>query len=372
MNVARRFLAAAAALLVVGCSGDAPQVPTTLLASSVASNISALAGTTATDIPTVTLNDATGRGIAGVWVHFTAIGGGKPVNDSSRTNASGLASSGGWILGTMAGTQTLIASAANLPSVTFTAQVGAGAVATLVRITPDPQSGVVNTAALNPPSVRALDQYGNPVAGVVVTFSTVNGAGTIVGAQKTTDANGVATADGWTLGTVAGQQLARATAAGVSLPATFSVNAVAAAPAKIAVVAGNDGNGVAGASLASFSTLPTVRITDAFDNPVAGVTVVFTPGPNSGTVTGGSVVTNEFGLATVVGWILGTAPIETLIATSPSIPGLQVVFTVTAQASQFNITVRYIGDLPSARQQLAVTRAVEKWRSVIISNSGTS
>ncbi len=48
------------------------------------------------------------------------------------------------------------------------------------------------------------------------------------------------------------------------------------------------------------------------------------------------------------------------------------MFTVTAQASQFNITVRYIGDLPSARQQLAVTRAVEKWRSVIISNSGTS
>ena len=372
MKLVQRIIAFAAALIVAGCSRDAPQVPTALQPSSVASNISAPAGTLATVIPTVTLNDANGRGIANVWVHFAAIGGGKVMNDSSKTNANGLASSGGWTLGTTAGTQTLVATAANLPPVTFTADVTAGAVTSLVRITPDPQTGTVNTVVANPPSVRALDQYENPVSGVVVTFSPINGAGTIAGAQKTTNANGVATADSWTLGTTAGQQLARATAAGVSVPATFSVSSTAAAPAKIAIVSGNDGNGVTGASLASFGALPSVRVTDAFNNAVAGITIVFTPGPNSGSVTGGTVVTNDFGLATVGTWTLGTAPTETLIATSPAIPGFQVVFTVMAAVTQFNIIVRYVGDLPSARQQLAVSRAVDKWRSVITSNSGTS
>ena len=367
----KNFFAVASALLLAACrGGDAPQVPTTLQASA-GSSIVASAGTLATVIPTVTLNDANGRGIANVYVHFVATGGGKPVNDSSKTNSSGLATSGGWTLGTGAGTQLLTATASGF-SVTFTAQVGAGAVSSLVRLTTDPQTGVVGTTVASPPSVRAVDQYGNPVAGVVVTFSVINNAGTITGSTKTTDVNGLATADAWIIGPVAGQQLARATATGVSVPAIFSVSSVAAAPAKIGLVSGNNGTGVTGASLASFATLPTVRVTDAFDNPIAGVTVVFTPGPNSGSVTGGTVVTNDGGLATVGGWTLGTAVSQTLIATSPAIPALQVFFTATASITQFNITVRYVGDLPSARQQLAVTRAVDKWRSIIVSNSGTS
>ena len=362
--------------VVAACSGgDAPQVPTALQASSV-NNISAPAGTLAVTVPTVTLTDAAGKGIAKVWVHFSVAGGGKVTNDSAQTNANGLASSGGWTLGTAAGTQTLTATASGLNPVVFNAQVSAGAVAALIRLTGDPQSAVVATAVQNPPSVRAVDQYGNPVAGVQVSFSTIVGAsagsaGTIAGATKTTDANGVATADSWTLGTLAGQQLARATASGVSVPATFSASALAGAPAKIAIVSGNNASGVVGASVA-ISLLPSVKVTDQFDNPVAGVSVTFTPGPNSGTVTGGVAITNDGGIATLASWTLGPAAAQTLTASLTVNPGVKATFAVSALLTQFSVQVRFVGTIPTAAQQAIVLRAVDKWRSVLISNSGTS
>ncbi|MEP6766090.1 MAG: Ig-like domain-containing protein [Gemmatimonadaceae bacterium] len=371
MKNVRRFFVLSVFFALAACSSDAPQVPTALSASSV-NNITAAAGTLTTTVPTVTLTDAGGKGIAKVWVHFSATGGGKPVNDSNQTNASGLATSGGWTLGTVAGVQTLTATASGLNPVIFNAQVTAGAVSALVRLTADPQAGVVNTNVPSAPSVRAVDQYGNPVAGVTVSFSPINAAGTIAGNTKTTDANGVATADSWTLGTVAGQQLSRATALGVSVPATFSANAVAGSPTKIVIVTGNNVAGVVGASLASFGSLPAVKVTDQFDNPVAGVSVTFTPGPNSGTVTGGTAITNDGGVATLASWTLGTVAAQTLTAALTANSAVKVTFSVSALLTQFNITLRYIGDPPSARQQLAVSRAVDKWRSVIVSNSGTS
>ncbi|MEP6778417.1 MAG: Ig-like domain-containing protein, partial [Gemmatimonadaceae bacterium] len=347
MKYVQRFFAVSALFALAACSGDAPQVPTALSASSV-NNISAAAGTFASIVPTVTLTDAGGKGIAKVWVHFSATGGGKPVNDSSLTNASGLATSGGWTLGTAAGTQTLTVTASGLTPVVFNAQVSAGAVSALVRLTADPQTGVVNTNVPNAPSVRAVDQYGNPVAGVTVSFSPINSAGTIAGNTKTTNADGVATADSWTLGTVAGQQLARATATGVSVPATFSATAVAGAPAKIVIVAGNNASGVVGASLASFGALPSVRVTDQFDNPVGGVSVTFTPGANSGSVSGGTATTSEFGIATLASWTLGNVAAQTLTAMLTANPAVQVTFSASALLTQFSVQVRFVGTTPTA------------------------
>ena len=371
MKSLKPFLIVSTLIAIAACSGDAPQVPTTLSASSI-NNITAAAGSAVTTAPSVTLKDANGRGIAKVWVHFSVTGGGKVTNDSSQTDGSGLASSGGWTLGTAAGTQTLTATGASLSPVTFTAQVTAGPAATLTRNIADPQTGVVGTAVPNAPSAKALDVFGNPVSGVSVFFSTVNGAGIITGDTKTTNANGIATADAWTLGTVAGQQIARATSTGVSVPAAFSATAVAGAPAKITVVSGNNVNAVVNSLYSSFGTQATVRVTDQYDNPVGGVSVTFTPGPNSGAVTTATATTNDGGIATLGPWTLGTAASQSLTASLTTNATVKVVLTVTALQSQFNITLRYVGDLPSARQQLAVQRAVDKWKSIIVSNSGTS
>lgn len=76
------------------------------------------------------------------------------------------------------------------------------------------------------PSVRITDGT-NPVAGVAVSFSLLSGGGSLSGASVNTDANGVATLGGWTLGANPGTQSVRASAAGVSGTVDFSVNATA-------------------------------------------------------------------------------------------------------------------------------------------------
>lgn len=371
MKLRLNTLLVAFVVLVAACSGaDGPQIPT-LLEAAVSTSLSAPAGTVATSVPAVTLKDATGRGIAGVWVRFVVTGGGKSVNDSSKTSAGGVASSGGWTLGTVAGPQTLTATAAGLTPVTFTAQVQSGAVQRLMRLSTESQPGVVNVPVTSTPSVRAVDQYDNPVIGVAVIFSVASGSGTIAGVTRVTGADGIASADSWTLGTAAGAQSARADANGVSAT-VFSATAKAGVASKMSIVTGDGVSGVTNASLALYATLPAVKVTDAFDNPVEGVSVTFTPGTNSGTVTGSTGVTNEFGVIAVQSWTLGGVASQRLVAMSTSIPGVQVVFTVTAVVSMFDITVRYIDGAPSARQQLAVQRAVDKWKSVITSGSGTS
>jgi hypothetical protein len=62
------------------------------------------------------------------------------------------------------------------------------------------QTGSAGTAVADPPSVVVRDINGNPVPGVVVTFTVTAGAGTIVGSPATTNQSGVAGLTSWTLG----------------------------------------------------------------------------------------------------------------------------------------------------------------------------
>ena len=362
--------ALACAALFAACNGgDAPQVPTAL-EPTVSTTIAAPVGTQTFVVPAVALHDANANGIAGVWVHFSVTGGGTVLNDSAKTSAAGFASAGAWTLGTTAGAQTVTASAAGVSSVTFTAQVAAGAAFRIVKISPDSQRGTVNTVTSTPPTVRVVDQYDNAVSGANVTFAIAQGNGSLTGASKITSANGLATVDAWTLGTLAGAQQLRVDAPAL-ISVAFTATAVAATPALLSIAGGNGVSGVVGSSLASVALLPSVKVTDAYGNPVSGVSMTFTPGINSGTVSGGSAATNDAGIATVTDWILGSATTQTLVATSSAISGA-VLFTISAAASGFDIVVRYVDGAPSARQQLAVQRAVDKWKSVISSNSGTS
>lgn len=349
---------------------DPPQVPTTMEVES--SSTTGVVGKPISAPPAVVVRDAQRKGVAGVYVRFVAANAGRVVNDSARTDASGIATSGGWTLGNTAGSQSLVATSSGLPTVTFTATASPDVVQRIAAEFSNTQQTTVNTSTTLAPSVRAFDQFNNAVAGVTVNFTVVSGGGSISGAQKVTGADGVASAGGWTLGTTPGQQQARATAPDLSASVLFSAVAVAGPPQKITAQGGNNGSGVSGLPLESYGALPTVLVTDAFNNPLTGVAVTFTPGPNSGIVTGSPALTNAQGIASPTSWTLGNVASQTLIATSSVIPGTQVVFSASALVSAFDITVRYINGAPSARQQLAVSRAITKWRSVIVSNVGTS
>src|SRR5256885_4623641 len=78
---------------------------------------------------------------------------------------------------------------------------------------------------------------------------------------------------------------------------------------------------------------PSVIVTDAFGNPVSGVSVTFAVGTASGSITGAAQTTDGNGIATVGSWTLGpTAGQNTLMAASGWLSRSPVAFTATGTA----------------------------------------
>ena len=291
-----------------------------------------------TPVPQVRVTDAGGNVVPGATVTFTSSAGGSVVAGTTTglsvtrvTNASGLAAPDGWVLGTAAGSYTLTASATGATSATFTAAARADVPATMTKVAGDNQSVLAGRAVATEPAVRVVDVHGNPVAGVDVLFEVATGGGTAVGRRAATNALGIATVGGWTLGDAAGLNTLTASVqvTGVSVPSvTFSATATAGAASTMAASVGQNQTAAAGAAVA---VAPAVLVRDARGNPVAGVAVTFSVGSGGGTVVGGSATTNASGVATVTSWTLGGAVgTQTLIARSGSLP--EVTFTATATA----------------------------------------
>lgn len=232
MNLLKLTFALFAATLVACSSAEEPAKPAQLSATGSISQ-SATVGAAVAAAPAVKVTDDKGNAIAGVAVQFAVTaGGGSLGRTSATTDATGVASAGSWTLGTTAGTNTATATAAGLPTVTFTATGTAGAAASITATAGDNQTAAVGAALATAPAVTVKDQYGNPVAGVGVTFSVSSGGGTLTGASATTDASGVARVGGWTLGIVNGAQQLRATAGTLST----TISATAMVPAGCTVI----------------------------------------------------------------------------------------------------------------------------------------
>jgi hypothetical protein len=95
--------------------------------------------------------------------------------------------------------------------------------ATVVAYGLTPTSAVIASPVNPAPAVLVKNASGAPLPNVRVTFVLTAGDGQIAGASQLTDANGVATIGGWTLGTTVGAQTVTATAGGKTV--TFNVNA---------------------------------------------------------------------------------------------------------------------------------------------------
>jgi adhesin/invasin len=307
----------------------------------------------ATD-PAVRAVDQYGNSVAGVSVTFSVSGGGGGVTGAAQlTNAAGVATVGGWTLGTAVGANTLTANMSGVTPVSFTATGVAGAATTILKIAGDSQAGVVNTALASAPRVKLVDQFGNPVAGAGVTFAVTAGGGLVGGASQTTDTGGVATAGSWTLGTATGPNGLNATTG--SLLATFNATALAGAPTQIAQVAGFVPTAVVGTPV---PVRPAVLVRDQFNNPVVGVPVTFVDS-GGGSVTGGSATTDTTGVARVGSWRLDTlAGANTLTASSGilstnfSATGLAGLATQIVKATADSLTAvvgTFVGIAPTVR-----------------------
>lgn len=225
MRVVRSCVFAVLSLTILGACEDDTVSPLQATANFTATTATTISGTVAQNtavIPAVRATDASGNPVSGLDVSFAVTGGGTIGRTSATTDANGTASVGSWTLGTVAGTQTVVATAGT-KTVTFTANAAAGVATTITQIAGMTNEAVAGAAVPTRPSVQLKDEYGNPVAGATVTFTVATGGGTVTGGSVTTDANGVATVGGWTLGQTSGAQTLRAVSG--SLSTTFTATA---------------------------------------------------------------------------------------------------------------------------------------------------
>ena len=186
------------------------------------------AGTAVTPAPAVRVTTSRGAGVAGARVSFAVTSGGGSLSGASpTTGGDGIARVDGWTLGQTAGANTLTVTIEGAPAtVTFTAQGVAGPAAALSKMAGDDQTGLAGVTVAVPPAVRVTDQFGNPVAGVAVTFAVVSGGGSVLDGTQESGADGVVRVGAWTLGNTVGAQTLAATAADVASAAvTFSATA---------------------------------------------------------------------------------------------------------------------------------------------------
>lgn len=165
------------------------------------------------------------------------------------------------------------------------------------------QSGTVGTAIGTVPSVKILDGNGQPVAGSTVSWRIAQGtsATTTGNPNTTTNASGVATIGGWSLGTTAGQVNILEAYSGnlTNSPLSFQVTPVALSASSATVSAGDSQQSTPLSLLASrLSAL----VHDVYGNVVQSSTVTWSSSDAGGTfsgdiVSGNTSATNSSGIA---------------------------------------------------------------------------
>ena len=172
------------------------------------------------------------------------------------------------------------------------------------------------------PAVRALDQFGNGVGNLGVTFAVTGGAGSVIGATPTTNGSGIAAVGAWTLDTLAGGNALTASAGALS--AGFTATGLAAAPNRLLKLSGDGQTGVVNTAL---PVAPTVRLSDRYGNAVAGDTIDFFIQTDGGSVATPSVVTDAVGAASAGTWtiadFLAQNRLQAVVRGIPAVPAVQ-------------------------------------------------
>ena len=318
------------------------------LALSAGNNQTATVGTPVAVAPSVLVTDAVGTPVAGVPVTFSVVTAGSLVANGSApaataivsSNASGIASLTSWTLGTVAQAYTMTATASGLVGspVTFGATSVAAAGSALAFTVAPPTNGASGVALSPQPSVQLRDSFGNSVStsGVVVTAAVATGPATLANAVATTT-NGVAVFSGLTISGTGNVTLA------FSAPnvATLSSSTIAIGAGSAFAIALNAGNNQSATSATAVAVPPSVKVTDASGNAVAGAVVTFTAVTAGGLVQGGTtsgtsvqVTSDAAGVAALTAFIVGpvAGPYTLTASTSPGLSGSPVTFTETSLA----------------------------------------
>jgi hypothetical protein len=211
-----------------------------------------------------------------------------------------------------------------------------------------------------PVTVKAMDRYGNVLAGTADTVSLYR----IAGASATF---------GPPAALVAGQATISATftsggtaVLGAAGRRIRGQRTIAMAPSATVVVNGGDNQAaMAGAAVAA---APSVLVRDLEGNPLPGVPVTFTVTGGGGSVTGAAAVTNASGIATAGGWVLGSPRALNTLSAFAAGAAAPVGFRASGCSGGggpgYAVTLCYTTALTAA-ERAAFDSAAARWSRVI-------
>ena len=195
----------------------------------------------------------------------------------------------------------------------------------LLATTPTLDTIEVGLATATAPTVKVTDAAGRAIAGVVVHFD-VGGAGaSVVRTQDTSDTQGLASADGWTIGGTPGRYEVSARVDGLE-PLQFVAIAQVGAPA--IVTDATEPLASLTSAYTTFAPAARVRVTDRMGNPLEGVDVSFSVVEPPGFAPGSTIErtiarTDAQGIASPGAWLPRTNESHQLLArvgsTGPSV-----------------------------------------------------
>lgn len=352
----RKASPAFAIFLATACGGSEPAAPPPPPSISITAG-DAQTGEVGLALPqpvVVKVSDSRGP-VVGASVTFTIEAGtGIVTPATAATDATGSATAT-WILGGELGEQRLKATIGS-SSATVRATANPGPPEIVGATAGNGQFVVVNRPVPIRPVVKVSDRFGNPIAGVAVTFSVTQGGGTITDSVGTSNAAGQVTLGSWTVGRVPGFNRVRVSAGAV----TGELLAIGTAAA-ITVAGGNNQTANAGTRVAE---TPAVLATDGDGLPLAGVQVTFEVASGGGSLTGATQTTNAQGIARPTSWTLGQAAgANAMVAKASNVPS--VSFSATGEvAVPTTVAVRgatawdgFVGNFISGAPGIRVTDA---------------
>ncbi|MET0387818.1 MAG: Ig-like domain-containing protein [Polyangiales bacterium] len=250
----------------------------------------------------VRVTDAAGTPLDNVAVTFTAPSSGASGTITTTpitTGADGQASTP-LTANTTTGSYVITAAVSGIPNTTIATSNVAGPPATLELVPgSSPQSAKIGTAFMRPLRVRVLDEYGNPVPGANVSFTTPD-SGPGASLDRGSAPSG---ADGQAGVTATANQQGGSYQVTARLPgditAVFELNNTVDAPVTVGIRQGGTQHGLA---TREFDDPIEIEVTDAEGEPVRNrrVTVTVTPGSADATPSTIEVTTDDSGRASVI------------------------------------------------------------------------
>jgi len=305
-------------------------IPATATAGSVAS-MTVVSGAAQTDTIrarltplTVRLIDAFGNAVANAAVTWTRVrGSGTLASATTTTNSDGVASNT-YTLGTVVGSDSVAVAVGDGPSTGFVMTTRAGTAAAIVAVSGGDQTAAVRSV-LAPFVVRVTDAAANPVAGVVVGWTAVNGA---LAATSTTASDGQ-TSNTMTLGGTAGVASATASIAG-GHSVTFSATATAVASVPQLLLVPSSPTTYTRRAGEAIADAPAVKVANADGSPISGAPVRIVVTANGVTAGEATLTTDVNGLVSASGVpIPDVVGSYSLTATSTTVPGASVSVSLT-------------------------------------------